>query len=136
MNKIALVIVSLILAMTVGLGGCVVTLPAPPEPPQEAASPETSSMPESFEDLTAQDIRDQVTILEWPTEAYIGEDITVRIKTGSEEFWAWLEQELIDRKKYDSIWLNPYYSLYLMPARGISVPPNHLRSYFRPLSNR
>ena len=55
-----------------------------------------------------------MTILELPTEAHIGENITVRIKTGSEEVWAWLEREVINRKEYDSIglsWVNKYVSI-------------------------
>ena len=123
--------VGFLLVALVLLSGCVPPTTPPPvsppavTPPQEPAPPEKEA-PEpsqeelwSWEELSMQDIRNQVTILEWPTEAHIGENITVRIKTGSEEFWTWLEQELINRKEYDSIWLDPYYSLYLMPARGL-----------------
>jgi len=93
--------------------------PVRPTTPTKPAPTESSSMPDSLEDLTLQDIRDQITFLEWPTEARIGEYITVRLRIGSNEFWIWIRQELTDREEYDSIWLNPYYSLYLMPAKGL-----------------
>jgi hypothetical protein len=123
-------IVGFLLVALVLLSGCVPATTPPPvsppavAPPQEPAPEKEAPEPSqeelwSWEELSMQDIRNQVTILEWPTEAHIGENITVRIKTGSEEFWAWLEQEVINRKEYDSIWLDPYYSLYLMPARGL-----------------
>jgi len=60
-----------------------------------------------------------MTILELPTEARVGDYITVKIRTGSDEFWARLQQEVIDNEGYDSIWLHPYYSLYLMPEKGL-----------------
>ncbi|MBA7507858.1 hypothetical protein ES706_06587 [subsurface metagenome] len=132
MNKVAIIIVSLILAVAMGLGGCVTisppvaepmpepTPPAPaPAPPLTPAPPETSSTPGYPEILTESYIRAQITLLDWPTEAHIGEYITVRIRTGSDEFWAQLEQEVIDIGEYESIWLDPYYSLYLMPERGL-----------------
>jgi len=108
-------IVGFLLVALVLLSGCVPATTPPPvsppavAPPQEPAPEKEAPEPSqeelwSWEELSMQDIRNQVTILEWPTEAHIGENITVRIKTGSEEFWAWLEQD---------------YSLYLMPARGL-----------------
>ena len=85
-----------------------------PEPTQPTTPSEpSSSLPNSLEDMTIQDIYDQITFLEWPTEARVGEYITVRLKIGSYEFWDWIRQELVDRGEYDSIWLDPFFTLYM-----------------------
>jgi len=128
MNKVAVVIVSLILTMAVGLSGCVtINLPGaeePTQPSEEApevapptaeapeapepappvvppASPPTSSTPSSGQDVSIIDLREQLTVLEWPTEAHIGDYITIRVKTMSDEFWEWFEDELIKAGQWD-----------------------------------
>jgi len=124
MHKIG--IVGFLLVTLVLLSGCRTVAPPPAAPP---APP--GALPEEVPELSQGDlwvnqallnIRDQVTILEWPTEARVGEYITVRIKTGSDDFWDRLEEELtrMRAKAEDTsiidFWLNPYYSLYLMPT--------------------
>jgi len=123
MNKVATVIVSLILAMAVVLGGCVTIKPpgaeesAPPvEAPEAEPAPappqETITLPESLETVVWQDIRKQITVLECPIEAHTGEYITVKVKLGKELIrWCYSEAE------YEFRW----FTLYLT-APGDQLP--------------
>ena len=95
----------------VGLTGCITVMPPSESPPAVTPPPEpSSSLPKSLEEMTDQDIRDQITVLECPTEARVGEYITVRLKIGSYEFWDWIRQECIDRGEYNSVWLDPFFN--------------------------
>lgn len=86
----------LTLAVLLALTGCVtINFPGAAPAPESEAPPEETHGEEPV-DLTIENFRKQMTVLEWPTEAHIGEDITVRIKTGSDEFWAWVRQEAIE----------------------------------------
>jgi len=104
MKLTRVMIISLVLATIVGLGGCLTVNPPAPAAPAPAAPvpPPVTASPEppqeelwSWDELTVEDIRDQMTILEWPSEAYVGDYITVRVETMSGEFWEWLQAELI-----------------------------------------
>jgi hypothetical protein len=141
----AMVTVSLVLAMAVELSGCItINPPAKPASPPEAEAPapeveapvsppvvpppappqEASTLPDSLEDFLMQGWHNQIVVLECPTEARVGEHITVRLRIGSDEFWNWLRQELINTGEYDtglpSVWLDPYFSLYLQ-GRGLDI---------------
>jgi len=86
--------------------------PAPAESHQE-------EVPWSWVEPSISILQKQVSVLEWPTEARIGENITVKIKIGTDEFWAWLVQQIRERQPQDPFWAElDYYSLYLSPGRG------------------
>jgi len=90
------------------LTGCIMAVP-PPKP--------SSSLPKSLEEMTDQDIRDQITVLECPAEARIGQYITVRLQIGNDEFWDWLREECvkIDEDLRPRRWCSydPFFSAYI-----------------------
>lgn len=77
--------------------------PMPAPIPALVPTPATPSHPASLEEVTPTELRNQIVILEMPTEAHIGDYITVRIKTMSNEYWDWLKAELINASRWDAL---------------------------------
>lgn len=82
MNKVAIIIISLILTMGAGLGGCfyITPKPAPVEPTPAPAQPAPGTAPAP----TPAQPEAGIVVIECPTEARIGEYITVRIQLPSD----------------------------------------------------
>ncbi len=139
------------------LNSCITVVPTPepaPEPtPTPAPAPTPTPEPTPAEsdckplEEMLDNFGDQITILEWPTEARIGEYMTVKIKVGSDKFWDCVQQQVRENDAYDnamgSLLLDPSYSLYLytvpkgfMPAVvfGCAEPDdNHEISWYGPI---
>jgi len=108
-QRIIISVLALSTLIPLTLSSCVVTTT-----PSEPVHPEpSSSLPDSLEDMTDEDLNNQITVLECPTEARIGEYITVRLRIGDSKFWDWIHQECIDMGEYDSIWLDPFFYAYI-----------------------
>ena len=67
-----------------------------------ACGPSTPPSANEFQ-LSSGDLRDQITVVEWPSEAYVGEYITIRVKTMSEEFCNRVRNGLMDANDWDTL---------------------------------
>lgn len=61
----------------------------------------------------------QTTVIECPTEARVGEYITVRLRIGDREFWDWIRQQCIEEiGEYNEFCQDPFFSLYIHSKGG------------------
>lgn len=109
MNKVAIIILTLILAMAVGLSGCVtIKLPGAEEPmlPSEepaGVAPPTAEAPPAPE---LDPWQSAIEVIQLPREARVGEYITVQIRVPKwdpvdpNRLWVWNEYALSLRRDY------------------------------------